>query len=82
MSAVNNIFIGASNELGGFESGLTARWFGAVASVVLGGIGTLVVVAAVSILWPQVPRFGSLHLARPPEEEEEEKHPRGKAVIS
>jgi hypothetical protein len=60
VSAVNNIFVGASNELGGFESGLTGWLLGAVASVVLGGIGTLAVVAAVAIKWPQVTRFGSL----------------------
>lgn len=67
VSAVNNIFIGASNELGGFESGLTGYLVGAVLSVVLGGIGTLLVVAGVSVLWPQVQRFGSLQDARPAE---------------
>jgi MFS family permease len=46
VSAVNSIFIGASNQLGEFESGVTAAWWGAVASVVVGGVGTLVVVAA------------------------------------
>jgi MFS family permease len=45
VNAVDMIFIGASNELGQFESGLTAAWFGAVPAVVLGGIGTLVVTA-------------------------------------
>jgi len=65
VSAVNNIFIGASNELGGFESGLTARIFGPVISVVGGGIGTLVVVLATTVIWPQVRRFGSLVEARP-----------------
>ena len=44
VSSVNSIFIGASNQLGEFESGLTAAWFGAVGSVLLGGIGTLAVV--------------------------------------
>jgi MFS family permease len=44
VSAVNLVFIGASNELGEFESGLTAAWFGAVPAVVLGGVGTLLVV--------------------------------------
>jgi MFS family permease len=44
VSAVNRLFIGASNELGEFESGVTASWFGTVPSVVIGGIGTLVVV--------------------------------------
>lgn len=45
VSAVNGIFISGSNELGEFESGLTAHWWGAVAAVVVGGIGSLVVVA-------------------------------------
>jgi MFS family permease len=45
VSAVNMVFVGASNELGEFESGLTAQWLGVVPSVVLGGIGTIVVVA-------------------------------------
>ncbi len=45
VSAVNSIFIGASNELGELESGLTAAWLGAIRAVVLGGIGSLVVVA-------------------------------------
>ncbi len=45
VSAVNLVFIGASNELGEFESGLTAAWFGTVPAVVIGGVGTIVVVA-------------------------------------
>jgi len=45
VSAVNMLFIGASNELGEFESGLTASWWGAVPAVIVGGLGTLVVVA-------------------------------------
>jgi len=45
VSAVNFIFIGTSNQLGEFESGLTAAWFGTVPAVVLGGVGTLLVVA-------------------------------------
>jgi MFS family permease len=45
VSAVNSVFIGASNELGEFESGLTAAWFGLVPAVVIGGIATLVVTA-------------------------------------
>ncbi len=60
VSAVNNVFIGASNEVGGFESGVTAAWLGAVRSVVYGGIGTILVVTAVALKWPQVRRFGSL----------------------
>ncbi len=44
VSAVNQVFIGASNELGEFESGLTAHWFGVVPAVLMGGIGTIAVV--------------------------------------
>lgn len=65
VSAVNSIFIGASNEIGGLESGLTAFLFGPVASVVAGGVGTILVVIAVALIWPQVARFGSLADARP-----------------
>jgi sugar phosphate permease len=68
VSAVNNVFIGASNELGGFESGLTAQLLGPIASVIVGGIGTIVVVLAVAGIWPQVQRFGSLADAKPIEE--------------
>src|SRR5438067_1868249 len=45
VNAVDMLFIGASNELGEFESGLTAHWFGAIPAVVLGGIGSLIIVA-------------------------------------
>ncbi len=68
VSAVNNVFIGASNELGGFESGLTAQWMGPIWSVVAGGIGTIFVVLVVNAVWPQVRSFGSLADARPAEE--------------
>ncbi len=60
VAAVNAIFIGSSNELGGFESGLTAHYFGPVASVVGGGIGTLLVVALVRLRWPDLAGLGSL----------------------
>ena len=69
VSAVNNVFIGASNEVGGFESGLAAQVMGTVPSVVFGGIGTVVVVSLVALIWPQVRQFGSLHDAKPIEEE-------------
>jgi MFS family permease len=65
VSAVNNVFIGASNELGGWESGFTAYLFGTIPSVIIGGIGTLLTVLAVTFIWPEVRRFGSLHDARP-----------------
>jgi hypothetical protein len=44
VSAVNMVFIGASNEVGQFESGVTAQWFGAVPAVVMGGVGTIAIV--------------------------------------
>ena len=61
VSAVNAVFIGSSNELGGFESGVTAQLFGPVASVVGGGIGTILVVLVVALAWPGIRRLGSLH---------------------
>ena len=60
VSAVNSVFIGSSNELGGFESGLVAHWFNAVVAVVSGGIGTLVVVGLWARLFPGLRRFGAL----------------------
>lgn len=52
VAAVNSIFIGASNQLGEFESGATAAWFGAVPAVVIGGVGTLLIVAIWMVLFP------------------------------
>jgi MFS family permease len=60
VSAVNMLFIGASNEFGQFESGMTAQWFGAVPSVVLGGAGTIFVVLAWNWLFPQLRRVDQL----------------------
>ncbi len=60
VSAVNSVFIGTSNELGGFESGAVAAIFGPVFSVVAGGVGTILVVLAVARHWPAVLRLGSL----------------------
>ena len=60
VSAVNQVFIGSSNELGGMESGFTAKWFGLVPSVVLGGIGTIVVVTLIAIRWPKLRQIRSL----------------------
>jgi len=60
ISAVNNIFIGTSNELGALESGLTAATFGPVISVVAGGIGTILVVLGVATVWPQTRKIGAL----------------------
>src|SRR6202171_1105914 len=60
VTAVDMIFIGASNEFGQFESGLTAQWFGTVPAVVLGGIGTLVVIGLWAWLFPALRRAGDL----------------------
>lgn len=57
VSAVSAMFIGASNELGEFESGLTARWWGLVPAVVVGGCATLVVVGAYLRLFPELRRM-------------------------
>ena len=60
VSAVNSLFIGTSNELGGFESGLVAHYFGPVVSAVSGGVGTILVVAAIALVWPEIRRYGRL----------------------
>jgi MFS family permease len=72
VSAVNSLFIGTSNELGGFRSGIVAFLFttptilgsahatGAIISTVTGGIGTILVVLAVAWIWPEIRRFGKL----------------------
>jgi hypothetical protein len=60
VSAVNMVFIGASNEVGQFESGLTAQWFGTVPAAVLGGIGTIIVVAVWAGLFPGLRRVDQL----------------------
>ena len=68
VSAVESVFIGASNELGEFESGVTAAWFGVVPAVVLGGLGTLAVVGLWARIFPQLRRVDSLEgerLAKP-----------------
>jgi len=66
VSAVNMLFIGASNELGEFESGLTAAWFGTVPAVVIGGIGTMVVVAAWVWLFPALRQVNELTATKAP----------------
>ncbi len=72
VSAVNSLFIGTSNELGGFRSGAVAWLFatptfmgnaaatGAIISTVTGGIGTILVVLAVAWIWPQIRKYGKL----------------------
>jgi MFS family permease len=65
VSAVNMVFIGASNELGEFESGVTAAWLGTIPSVVVGGLGTLLVVAIWMLRFPQLRRIDRLNDAQP-----------------
>ncbi len=77
VSSVNMIFISSSNEIGAFESGMTAQWFGPVASVVGGGIGTILVVLGVLSKWPEVLRLGSLRAAEVVEPADEERPARG-----
>jgi MFS family permease len=60
VSAVNSIFIGASNQLGEFESGATAAWMGPVRAVVLGGVGTLIVAAAWFKIFPGLAKRDTL----------------------
>ncbi len=54
VSAVNSLFIGASNELGEFESGLTAQWWGAVRATVIGGVGALAVAGLWAVIFPSL----------------------------
>ena len=61
VSAVNGLFIGASNQLGEFESGLTAHWFGTVPAVLIGGVGTLLVTGTWIKLFPTLARRDHLH---------------------
>jgi MFS family permease len=60
VSAVNWLFIGASNEFGEFESGVTAQWWGAVRAVVIGGVGSMLVTASAAGLFPQLRRADAL----------------------
>jgi MFS family permease len=64
VGAVNSVFIVSSNELGAFESGMTAKWFGTVASVVGGGIGTIVVVLLTAFRSPKLRHLGQLDRIR------------------
>jgi MFS family permease len=63
VNAVDMLFIGVSNELGEFESGLTAQWLGTVPAVVLGGVGTLLVIAAWAWLFPELREADQLTVA-------------------
>lgn len=60
VSAVNSLFTGTSNQLGEFESGLTAAWFGVVPAVLIGGIGTVIVAFSWMRLFPVLVRVEKL----------------------
>src|SRR6267378_4012088 len=64
VNAVDMLFIGVSNELGEFESGLTAHWFGTVPAVVLGGVGTLAVIGLWAWLFPELRKADQLTAIR------------------
>jgi MFS family permease len=70
VSSVNQVFIGASNEIGGLESGYAAKFFGPVLAVVGGGIGSIIVVIAIALRWPQLRRLHSLQGIQPVEVDE------------
>jgi len=67
VSSVTFLFISCSNELGELESGVTAKWFGAIESVVLGGLGTILVVVGAALVFPEIARLGRLHELKPRE---------------
>ncbi|MEO7144347.1 MAG: MFS transporter [Bryobacteraceae bacterium] len=60
VSAVNALFVGASNEFGSFESGVTAQWWGAVPAVVVGGVGAIVITGAWTVMFPSLRRVNRL----------------------
>lgn len=60
VSAVNSLFVGTSNQLGEFESGVTAALFGVVPAVLIGGAGTVAVALLWMVLFPQLRRLKSL----------------------
>ncbi|MDB5328534.1 MAG: major facilitator superfamily 1 [Phycisphaerales bacterium] len=68
--AVNQIFVGSSNELGGLESGLTTQWFGPMGSIVGGGLASILVVIAVAAGFPEVRRLKSIEDVRPIEDDD------------
>jgi hypothetical protein len=66
VSAVESVFIGASNELGEIESGVTAAWFGVVPAVILGGLGTIGIVTLWAKIFPQLRQVDALETPQRP----------------
>jgi hypothetical protein len=64
VAAVNSVFISSTNQLGAFESGIAAHWFGLVGSVVLGGYATLAVVTYATLRWSRLRQLEPLHLLK------------------
>ena len=60
VTAVSSVFIGASNEIGEFESGITAAWWGVVPAVVIGGLGTITIALIFAHLFPVLRKVNSL----------------------
>ncbi|MCW8355361.1 MFS transporter [Marinomonas pontica] len=60
VSAANSVFIGSSNQLGEFESGVTAAWFGVVPAIIIGGVGTIAVVGIWMYLFPSLVKRNTL----------------------
>jgi hypothetical protein len=75
VSAVNSLFVGASNELGEYESGLTAQWMGPVRAVVAGGIGSLMVTGLWTVLFPSLREADALTAASLMQPEEQLEQP-------
>jgi MFS family permease len=61
VAAVNSLFISSTNQLGAFESGMTAHWFGLIGSVVFGGYATIVVVVSAALRWRALRHLGPLN---------------------
>jgi MFS family permease len=77
VSAVNSLFLGGANELGEFESGLTAQWLGAVRATVVGGMGALVVTGVWSVLFPGLRDADQLTAEELRQDLREEREPAG-----
>lgn len=60
VNAVHSVFLGISNELGAFESGVAAALLGTVGAVVVGGFGTIIIVALMAVFWPDIRELGRL----------------------
>jgi hypothetical protein len=60
VSAVNSLFIGTSNQLGEFESGVTASWFGLVPATIIGGVGSIVIALIWMVLFPDLRNLASI----------------------